>query len=625
MNLLNLGFLNKYPYTDFHELNLDAFISVLKAIIDEMNTFVSLNAIKYADPIQWSIIRQYEKNTVVIDPLTGTAYISVEPVPMGVALTNTQYWTVVFDLGSFVTRAAKNFTSHYEADITLTATFNSAANDWIIWGDTLYHVNVNITAGDTYVIGSNITPFTLEDYIGHLEDLLTTNKTSIVDALNEIVTNIKDISIKINGIITPDMFTGANDSEKIQAAIDYAIANHYPTVILDRDYDITGYTLKINKGLYLSDAEFYRYRSILTFVGSGKGEIFKGDAGFMFSADFISGYITFDNVKFRGGANAPASMSIPDQILLRKNACSVFDASKLLYLTSINCNYQQLNNVFDGSNCVDATSNMQNVTTYGDKVTYCNAYVTYGTVWACKFHDAIIENCNMGYGPVPDDAARTIALTDILISGNCIESTYENPAISLNFAGFLYSAIKEINVINSYFEDNAGCDIDISYSNSQGLNIQRNTFNSKTVPSIKKAGSYMDDHINYNYFQSATYGIDCNYLIDESDYKHNRFEQYGGTGSITNSTAAMLSDMIIYQGTIEIANVATGLTTQILPIVDYGSIRHVKTVLVQSMIGATDPSFSYEVRAVYPTEIQILLTNSNVVQDFTVKYIVFGY
>ena len=108
---MNNMFLNKYPYTDFHELNLSWVISVITEVQKTLNDFVAINALKYADPIQWNITSQYEKNTIVIDPLTGVAYISVQAVPSGVALTNTDYWSVVFDLGQFVVRASKNFSN----------------------------------------------------------------------------------------------------------------------------------------------------------------------------------------------------------------------------------------------------------------------------------------------------------------------------------------------------------------------------------------------------------------------------------------------------------------------------------------------------------------------------------
>ena len=182
-----MGLFDHFPYTNFHELNLDWILRMLKEIDTTMSQFVAINALKYADPIQWDITSQYEKNTIVIDPQTGTAYISVAPVPIGVALTNPDYWTVVFDLGSFVVRAAQNLANTYEAETTLTATVSTAQGGWIVWGDTLYRALVNITAGDAYVDGSNIQHFTIEDVVGHLEDLSTTDKSNLVAAINEVL------------------------------------------------------------------------------------------------------------------------------------------------------------------------------------------------------------------------------------------------------------------------------------------------------------------------------------------------------------------------------------------------------------------------------------------------------
>ena len=199
-----MGLFDHFPYTNVHELNLDWILEQFLTLKTTIEQFVSINALKYADPIQWSIINQYEKNTIVIDPVSGVAYISVQPVPAGVALTNTDYWTVVFDLGSFVVRAAKNFTSRYEADTTLTATFSSNTNDWIIWGDTLYRAATNITAGDQYVIGSNIVAFTIESIIGHIQSLSTTDKSNLVFAINEVLQTLKDTAGDLTNLTTSD-------------------------------------------------------------------------------------------------------------------------------------------------------------------------------------------------------------------------------------------------------------------------------------------------------------------------------------------------------------------------------------------------------------------------------------
>ena len=93
-----MGLFDQFPYTNFHELNLDWLLRMMKELNNTVENFVALNTIKYADPIQWNITTQYEANTVVIDPNTGTAYISSKPVPAGVLLTNTDYWSVIFTL-----------------------------------------------------------------------------------------------------------------------------------------------------------------------------------------------------------------------------------------------------------------------------------------------------------------------------------------------------------------------------------------------------------------------------------------------------------------------------------------------------------------------------------------------
>ena len=225
MGALLSQFLNQYAYTDFHELNADWMIKTMVELINQVENFVSLNAIKYADPIQWNITSQYEKNTIVIDPLTGTAYISVAPVPMGVALTNTDYWTVVFDLSMFIVRAAKNFTNKYEADTTTTATFASSQGDWLVWGDVLYEVIVpTINAGDQYVVDSNIRHITMEEIcdalaqaiadvdtkVGDLDDLISSDKTSIVNAINSVLTDIGITIGDLNDLVTTDKSSVVN-------------------------------------------------------------------------------------------------------------------------------------------------------------------------------------------------------------------------------------------------------------------------------------------------------------------------------------------------------------------------------------------------------------------------------
>ena len=91
-----------WPFTNMHELNLDWIMQQIMQQQTELQNFVSLNSIKYANPFQWSITSQYAQNTLVIDPQDGTAYLSIQPVPQGVQITDTEYWTPVFTLQNFI-------------------------------------------------------------------------------------------------------------------------------------------------------------------------------------------------------------------------------------------------------------------------------------------------------------------------------------------------------------------------------------------------------------------------------------------------------------------------------------------------------------------------------------------
>ena len=238
------GFLSRYNFTDFHELNLDWLIVKMIELNEIVENFVSLNTIKYADPIQWNISTQYEANTVVVDPATGTAYLSTKPVPSGVALSNPDYWTVIFDLD--VAQANNNITLRDDGNNVL-STFTSDAGDWLLWNGTLYKVTQTIGLSQAYVPGYNIERYTvelfvreyisaLETIIGNLSDLTTTDKTNLVNAINEIKTSMTAVESKLSNVdwlnvkdfgAVGDGVT--DDTQAIQEALDTGLNIYLPT------------------------------------------------------------------------------------------------------------------------------------------------------------------------------------------------------------------------------------------------------------------------------------------------------------------------------------------------------------------------------------------------------------
>lgn len=90
-----MGFINKFPYSDAHELNLDWIIAEVKRISEELKDFEAVHEITFADPIQWNITTQYAPFTIVSDSVSNASYISRKAVPSGILLTNTEYWTIL--------------------------------------------------------------------------------------------------------------------------------------------------------------------------------------------------------------------------------------------------------------------------------------------------------------------------------------------------------------------------------------------------------------------------------------------------------------------------------------------------------------------------------------------------
>lgn len=127
----------------------------------ELNTAIDLKTIHYADPIQWDITTQYSPNTVVVDPKTGTAYMSKVPVPSGVLLTNADYWVVIFNYQRVYDKIMSGVA--YNDKDNLNATKDLLVNDLVWYGGDLYRATRGIPQGTTYIPGTNLTPTTIAD------------------------------------------------------------------------------------------------------------------------------------------------------------------------------------------------------------------------------------------------------------------------------------------------------------------------------------------------------------------------------------------------------------------------------------------------------------------------------
>lgn len=97
---------DKYPYTNFHELNDDWIIKTLREFGQRLDEFVAANQLTYADPIAYDPDTIYAANTVVI--YDNAAYVSKQAIPAGLLPTNAEYWLLIFPFGDLIDGAVED-------------------------------------------------------------------------------------------------------------------------------------------------------------------------------------------------------------------------------------------------------------------------------------------------------------------------------------------------------------------------------------------------------------------------------------------------------------------------------------------------------------------------------------
>lgn len=192
---------------------------------EELDTAIDLKTIHYADPIQWDITTQYSPNTVVVDPKTGTAYMSKVPVPAGIQLDSTDYWVVIFNYQRIYDKIMSGVAFNDKEN--LEASKDISKYDFVWFGGDLYQAQRDIPQGSKYVPGVNIVATTIADalatYYGRdrvaqvINDTLTASETQTIGAKNRVITVTGDQTVTAGDIAE----TSANRTIKTTA--DYHI------------------------------------------------------------------------------------------------------------------------------------------------------------------------------------------------------------------------------------------------------------------------------------------------------------------------------------------------------------------------------------------------------------------
>lgn len=177
-----MALFENFPYTNFHEMNLDWILQKMVQLSNKVDEIAS-GKIQIADPIQWDITKQYPAFTVVMDG--GNAYLSMQPVPYGTDIGNTDYWQQIFNIEDIFDTMKGAITASDDGNSTV-ASENRVTGDLVWLNDVLYRVTQDIAMGDPYT-GQNTEPATMEEITQELSQAIQDAKDDLQDEIDDIV------------------------------------------------------------------------------------------------------------------------------------------------------------------------------------------------------------------------------------------------------------------------------------------------------------------------------------------------------------------------------------------------------------------------------------------------------
>ena len=475
-----MGLFENFPYANFHELNLDWILHELRELETEITNFVAINSVKYANPITWDITSQYETNTVVLDS-SGNAYLSVQPVPAGVALDREEYWTKIGNF-SALWDSVRSAITPYDEQHSTTASVNHKAGDWVWVENDLLLITKDITAGDKYVDGGNCKKTNVHDIFVTLSGELqnadisldtkitaeasarengdtaldtkitaeataresadtaldtkitaeasaresadTTLNTKINNATTSIEENRNIVSLQEFGV------TGAGDeSEKVKQAFAWAKAHGIGKIVSKTDVQFSGIVIDFSV-----DIDFYGHTAQGVRIHDQTNRIKT-----MFTASTSGLTISFRNMKLKGYSDltdAGVKPVVSSPIEITNAHCIVFE----------NCTFENVNaRYYD-------TIPAKMVDRKGVLYTIHDCANT-------EFRSCIINNCN------GEELGYVIAVAKPREYVNCrMDSCHYNAPINTSSIDFVGNTIIFKNNIFNY-------DYDGSYTNAFALHL----------------------------------------------------------------------------------------------------------------------------------------------------------
>lgn len=194
----------EFPNTRNYDGDLGWLIKTVTELAKKYNTFFEYNTIHFADPIEWNITSQYAPFTIVFDMGNESSYISKQPVPAGIDISNADYWSFVGPLivdgeaRTEIERILRFVTNIYETSEIATAVRHSG--DFVMVLGSLYKVTALINIGEHYTEGVNVIDTTIENMISDIVDGKLPIVDSILDTNSDNPIANRPVALKFNNV-----------------------------------------------------------------------------------------------------------------------------------------------------------------------------------------------------------------------------------------------------------------------------------------------------------------------------------------------------------------------------------------------------------------------------------------
>lgn len=330
-----MAFFN-FPHTRTYDTDLGWLIQEVNRVKELLNQYLENAVITFADPITWNITEQYTALTMVVDS-DGTAYLSKQPVPAGIDITNTNYWLPVFNYDDNINTLRAQIA--YNAQNSATTGAELQPDDLVFWNGLIYRVLVSMPAGTAFIIGTNIEKYTVDEKFDliksdlqqsiadtrtDLEQSIADTRTDLQDSIEDTRTDLQDqidnISNIINCSYSPLEFGAVgdgltDDSAAVQETIDKCISDGRILYLSDKTYKVSD--LQINNDLMVFNGEFIpiaesaasnQYKNLITgnnsdikfynVVFTGLGTALTQTTTKYDYMKFTNSHITFDKCEF---------------------------------------------------------------------------------------------------------------------------------------------------------------------------------------------------------------------------------------------------------------------------------------------------------------------------------------